>query len=64
MSSGGWIIRDVLEMEEFVTYQAIIEKGIEKGIAQGKEEGKRDRVHASKVTRIITRRLIGSRSAA
>jgi hypothetical protein len=37
MSSGGWIIRDVLDMEESVTYQAIIEKGE----ANGRREGVR-----------------------
>jgi predicted transposase YdaD len=36
------LLQGVVEMEESVTYQAIIEKGIEKGIAQGKEEGKRE----------------------
>src|SRR5262249_4156867 len=37
MSSEGWIIRGVLDMEESTTYQAIIEKGIQKGIQMAAE---------------------------
>jgi predicted transposase YdaD len=33
------LLRGVHEMEESVTYQAIIEKGVEKGRRQGREEG-------------------------